>query len=123
MNGAGPLLEVKNISKNYGRIRALSSVSFTLERGKILGFVGDNGAGRTTLLGILSGGLQPSTGEIYLKGRETRFKSPADAMKKGVAIVHQPLELVDIATVWENFFIGRELTKRTRLLDVERMSA
>ena len=121
MNGAGPLLEVKNISKNYGRIRALSSVSFTLERGKILGFVGDNGAGRTTLLGILSGGLQPSTGEIYLKGRETRFKSPADAMKKGVAIVHQPLELVDIATVWENFFIGRELTKRTRLLDVERM--
>jgi simple sugar transport system ATP-binding protein len=124
MNETGTLLEVKNISKNYGTVRALSNVSFDLERGKILGLVGDNGAGRTTLLKILSGGLQPSGGEICIKGKETQFKSPADAMKKGIAIVYQFLELVDIAKVWENFFMGRELTKRIGplvLLDVEKM--
>jgi simple sugar transport system ATP-binding protein len=124
MKGAGPILAVKNISKNFGTVRALSNISFDLEGGKILGLVGDNGAGRTTLLKILSGGLQPSGGNIYLKGKETQFKSPADAMKKGIAIVYQFLELVDIAQVWENFFMGRELTKRIgpfAFLDVKKM--
>jgi len=72
----------------------------------------------------LSGDLQPSGGEIYLEGKGTRFKSPADAMKKGIAIAYQFLELVDIAKVWENFFMGRELTKRIgplAFLDVEKM--
>jgi simple sugar transport system ATP-binding protein len=124
MQGTGPLLKVKNISKSFGTVRALSNISFDLQRGKILGLVGDNGAGRTTLLNILSGGLQPSGGEICIKGKEARFKSPADAMKEGIATVYQFLELVDIATVWENFFMGRELTKRIgpfAFLDVEKM--
>ena len=124
MKGAGPILEVKNISKNFGTVRALRNMSFHLEGGKILGLVGDNGAGRSTLLKILSGGLQPSGGKIYLEGKGTRFKSPADAMKKGIAIAYQFLQLVDIAKVWENFFMGRELTKRIgplAFLDVEKM--
>ena len=117
-------MELKSISKNFGTIRALSNVSFDLERGKILGLVGDNGAGKSTLLKILSGDLQPSSGDIYLGGERTRFKSPADAMKIGIAIAYQFLELVDIATVWENFFMGRELTKRMgplSFLDIEKM--
>ena len=105
-------MEVKNISKNFGTVRALSNVSFDLEKGKILGLVGDNGAGKSTLLKILSGDLQPSSGEIYLEGRRTRFKSTADAMKTGIAIAYQFLELVDSAMVWENFFMGRERTRR-----------
>ena len=120
----GPILEVKNISKNFGKIGALNNVSFNLEAGKILGLVGDNNAGRSTLLKILSGGLQPSSGKIYLNGEEMHFKSPADAIKKGIAIVYEFLELVNIATIWENFFMGRELTKRIgRLayLDVGKM--
>ena len=124
MKGAGPILEVKHISKNFGTVRALRNISFDLEGGKILGLVGDNGAGKSTLLKILSGGLQPSGGKIYLEGKETRFKSPADAMKKRIAIVYQFLQLVDIAKVWENFFMGRELTKRIGplvFLDVEKM--
>ena len=124
MKGAGPILEVKNISKNFGTVRALRNMSFDLEGGKILGLVGDNGAGKSTLLKILSGGLQPSGGKIYLEGKGTRFKSPADAMKKGIAIAYQFLELVDIAKVWENFFMGRELTKRMgplAFLDVKKM--
>ena len=124
MGGSGPMLEVKNISKNFGTVRALRNMSFDLEGGKILGLVGDNGAGKSTLLKILSGGLQPSGGKIYLEGKGTRFKSPADAMKKGIAIAYQFLELVDIAKVWENFFMGRELTKRMgplAFLDVKKM--
>jgi len=106
------MMEARNISKNYGTVRALSNVSFDLERGKILGLVGDNGAGKSTLLKILSGDLQPSGGEIYIEGKRTRFKSTADAMGIGIAIAYQFLELVDSAMVWENFFMGRELTKR-----------
>ena len=124
MKLAGPILEVKNISKDFGTVRALNNISLSLEEGKILGLVGDNGAGRTTLLNILSGGLQPSSGSIYFKGKEIRFKSPADAMKLGISTVHQSLELVEIASVWENFFMGRELTKRMgplAILDVEKM--
>jgi len=124
-SGSGSIMEVKNISKNFGTVRALYNVSFDIERGKILGLVGDNGAGKSTLLKILSGDLQPSGGNIYLKGKEIRFKSPADAMKMGIAIAYQFLELVDIASVWENFFIGRELTKRRigpfAFLDIEKM--
>jgi ABC-type sugar transport system ATPase subunit len=124
-SGSGSLMEVKNISKNFGTVRALCNVSFDIERGKILGLVGDNGAGKSTLLKILSGDLQPSSGNIYLKGKEIRFNSPADAMKMGIAIAYQFLELVDIASVWENFFMGRELTKRRigpfAFLDIEKM--
>lgn len=124
MNGTVPVLEVKNITKDFGTIRALHEVSFDLEKGKALGFVGDNGAGRSTLLQILSGGLQPTSGEIYLEGERVHFKSPAGAMKKGIAITYQFSKLVDIATVWENFFMGREQTRRfgpLTFLDVDRM--
>ena len=124
MKGTGPVLEVKNNSKNFGSVRALSNVSFDLEGGKILGLVGDNGAGKSTLLKILSGDLHPSGGNIYLRGKEIRFRSPADAMKMGIAIAYQFLELVDIASVWENFFMGRELTKRKgpfAFLDIKKM--
>ena len=112
MSGSGTMMEVRNISKSYGTVRALSNVSFELERGRILGLVGDNGAGKSTLLKILSGDLQPSGGEVYIAGRRTRFKSTVDAMRIGIAIAYQFLELVDSAMVWENFFMGRELTKR-----------
>jgi len=124
MGGSDPILRVTNVSKNFGVVVALRNVSFELERGKILGLVGDNGAGKSTLLNILIGRLQPSSGKIYLDGEEVRFKSPADAMKKGTAIAYQSRELVDIATVWENFFMGRELIKRMgplAFLDVENM--
>ncbi|MBW2058298.1 MAG: sugar ABC transporter ATP-binding protein [Deltaproteobacteria bacterium] len=124
MKRTDPILRLKHISKDFGTVRALSRISFDLGGGKILGLVGDNGAGKSTLLRILSGDLQPSSGEIYLGEKPVRFKNPADAMRQGIAIVYQFLQLVDIAKVWENFFMGRELTKRIGpfpFLDIERM--
>jgi ABC-type sugar transport system ATPase subunit len=119
-----PILKVENVSKNFGGVQALSNVSFELERGKILGLVGDNGAGKSTLLKIIAGNLQPSSGKIYLDGEEVHFNSPADAMRKGIAITYQFLELVDCAKVWENFFMGRELARRLgffSVLDIKEM--
>ncbi len=111
-NETAKMMQLRDISKSFGTVRALANVSFDLEKGRILGLVGDNGAGKSTLLKILSGDLQPSSGEILIEGKKTRFKSTADAMKMGIAIAYQFLELVDSATVWENFFMGRELTNR-----------
>lgn len=124
MKEIGPLLEVKNISKTFGKNNALSDVSFNLGAGKILGLIGDNNAGKSTLLKILCGGLQPSGGNFYINGEEIHFRHPADAMKQGIAMVYESLELVNIAPIWENFYMGRELTKRKghlAYLDVRRM--
>ena len=112
MEGSVPLLKVEGLSKSFGAIRAVSDVSFELERGKILGLVGDNGAGKSTLLNVLFGRLQPSSGRIVFEGEEVRFRDPSDAMKRGVAIAYQFLELVEIAPLWANFFMGREITRK-----------
>jgi len=112
MAGSDVVLRVENVSKYFGRIAALRGVSFELERGKILGLVGDNGAGKSTLLKIIAGVLKPTSGKIYLDGREVRFRNAAEAMARGIAITYQFLELVDTAKVWENFYMGREVTKR-----------
>jgi len=118
----GSIVEVSNISKNYGIVRALRNISFNLESGEILGLVGDNGSGKSTLLKILSGDLQPSGGNIFIEGKITRFRSPADAMKMGIAIAYQYLELVDSASVWENFYMGREINRgKSPFLDIKKM--
>jgi len=112
MVGSVPLLRVEGLSKSFGAIRAVHDVSFELERGKILGLVGDNGAGKSTLLNMLFGRLQPSSGRIFFEGEEVHFRDPSDAMKRGVAIAYQFLDLVEIAPLWANFFMGRELTRK-----------
>ena len=106
------VLEVRNLSKRYGAVRALEDVSFELEEGSILGLVGDNGAGKTTLLRILMGELRPTSGEIWLEGERVEFKDAKEAMDRGIAITHQELALVDTASGWKNFFMGREKTKK-----------
>ena len=106
------ILECRNVSKSFDQIEALKDVSFKLSRGEILGLVGDNGAGKSTLIKILRGVIQPTSGEIYIEGKQKKFNSPRDAIREGIQCVYQEAALVEQLSVAENFFIGQEPIKR-----------
>jgi simple sugar transport system ATP-binding protein len=107
-DGARPLVEVDNIAKSFGRIQALSRVSFTLPRAEVLALLGDNGAGKSTMIKILTGLFAPDRGEIRWEGEPVRFNSPRDAYEIGVATVYQDLAIVDLMSIYRNVFLGRE---------------
>jgi len=103
-----PILRCVNISKRFGSIQALSGVSFELYRGEVLGLVGDNAAGKSTLLKIIAGYYKPDSGEIYLDGKRVEFDSPLKARLSGVEMVYQQLLLAPNLGVVDNIFLGRE---------------
>ncbi len=103
-----PLVEARGVAKSFGRIVALSNVSFQLGRAEVLGLLGDNGAGKSTLIKILTGLFPPDKGEIRWDGEPVRFHSPRDAYEKGVATVYQDLAIVDLMAIYRNVFLGRE---------------
>jgi general nucleoside transport system ATP-binding protein len=104
------LLEMKGITKRFLGIVANDHVDLVLRYGEVHSILGENGAGKTTLMNILSGLYQPDEGEIFVDGRKVTIKSPSDAVKLGVGMVHQHLKLVDTLRVWENIIIGYEPT-------------
>jgi simple sugar transport system ATP-binding protein len=108
---AAHLLELDNISKYYGNILALRDVSTYVNEGEVTCVLGDNGAGKSTFIKILSGVHQPSEGTIRMNGEEVQFNSPRDALAKGIATVYQDLAMVPLMSVWRNFFLGSEPTK------------
>jgi ABC-type sugar transport system ATPase subunit len=102
------ILRVENISKRYGAVTALTDVSLRLERGEVLGLIGDNGAGKSTLIKIICGFQQPTSGRILLNGEEVSFSSVTQARAAGVDVVYQDLALVNQLTVFHNMFLNRE---------------
>ena len=107
----GHLLELDNITKYYGNILALRDVSTYVNAGEVTCVLGDNGAGKSTFIKILSGVHQQTEGTIHMNGEEVRFDSPRDALAKGIATVYQDLAMVPLMSVWRNFFLGSEPTK------------
>ncbi len=105
-----PILEVKNINKNFGGIAALQDVSFELKKNEILGIVGDNGAGKSTLIKIISGVHKKDSGKIYYNNELVEINNPMDAKKIGIETVYQDLALANELDITANIFIGRELT-------------
>jgi rhamnose transport system ATP-binding protein len=103
---AAPLLEVRDIEKTFPGVRALSGVSFEVRAGEVHALLGENGAGKSTLIKIISGVYEPDSGSILIGGRETRFTSPEDAKRAGVATIYQELLLFPELTVAENIFLG-----------------
>jgi len=103
-----PLLEVRNVSKSFPGVRALTDVSLSLGKGEVLALLGENGAGKSTLMKILGGVQSPDQGQILLDGREVRIDSVTKAMSLGISLIHQELNLSDNLDVGSNLFLGRE---------------
>jgi ribose transport system ATP-binding protein len=104
-----PLLEVDRVSKAFPGVQALQDVSLQLAAGEVLALIGENGAGKSTLMKILAGVHQPDAGEVRLDGERVGFGSPGAALLRGVALIHQELNLCDNLTVAGALFLGREL--------------
>ena len=105
--GEVPLLQTKGLSKAYGANRALNGVSFSLHRGQAVAVVGENGAGKSTLARILAGSILPDSGEILLEGKAVAFRSPRDALARGISFIPQELAYLSNLTVAENVLVGR----------------
>lgn len=110
-----PLVEARGISKNFGRIEALKDVDLKLGHAEVLGLLGDNGAGKSTMIKILTGLYPPDSGEILWEGTPVRFHSPRDAYEIGIATVYQDLAIVDLMSIYRNVFLGREEVVTRRL--------
>ena len=111
-----PLLEVCRVGKQFASVRALDNVSLTLQRGEVLAVIGENGAGKSTLMKILAGVQDPSDGEILIDGTAVRFPNVEQALRAGVALIHQELNLADNLEVGANIMLGRE-PRRWGLID------
>ena len=108
--GDAPLLEVRNVSKYFGNVIALKDVSCRVGAGQVTCVLGDNGAGKSTFIKILSGVHQHSEGEFLVEGETVKFGSPRDARERGIATVFQDLATVPLMSLWRNFFLGSEPT-------------
>ena len=110
-NSPVPLLEMCQISKAFPGVRALHDVSLKLYPGEVLALLGENGAGKSTLIRTLGGAHHADSGEIVLSGETVDIKSPIDAQRAGISIIHQEFNLIPEMTVRENIFLGRETSK------------
>ena len=108
---AAPLIDVQNISKQFGSVIALSGVSMTVLPAEVHCLLGDNGAGKSTLIKTLSGVHAPSAGQILIEGQPVTMTGPRDALDRGIATVFQDLAMIPLMSITRNFFMGRELTK------------
>jgi len=102
------LLKMTNIKKSFGGIHALRNGNLEVKKGEIHGFVGENGAGKSTLMKILLGIHTPDEGEILFKGEKIRFKNPAEALNKGISMIHQEISLVPELSIAQNVWLGQE---------------
>lgn len=121
------VLQARGLVKRYGHVTALDGADFDLRAGEILAVIGDNGAGKSSLIRALSGALVPDAGEIRVDGRRVRFRTPLDARRAGIETVYQDLAVAPAMTIAENLFLGREPRRPgfrgrvLRMLDTPRM--
>ncbi len=120
MTEGAPLLELRGVSKVFGAVRALNGVNFTAEQGKVTALVGDNGAGKSSLIKTVSGLWGPTEGQILWEGNPVHFHSPNDAEASGITTIYQDLALCDNLDIVQNMFLGHE-TLRHGLLDESSM--
>ncbi len=118
MNKQAPLLGMKGIVKDFGGLRAVDNVSLVLNSGEVLGLVGENAAGKSTLIKILTGVYDKTAGEIYWEGQRMEINSRSDSLKLGIDAIYQNLGLVETLNVPENLFLGKELEKKLLFITI-----
>lgn len=106
-----PILAVRNVSKLFGSVIALSNVSTEVYAGEVTCLLGDNGAGKSTLIKIFAGVHQQTEGDYFFEGKRVKFSSPREALSRGIATVYQDLAMVPLMPIWRNFFLGAEPEK------------
>lgn len=111
MTTSTPVLQIRGLTKHYGGVRALTDANFILQNGEHAAIVGDNGAGKSTFVRLITGVEQPSEGDIQLQGQSVSFSSPLNAREQGIETVYQTLALAEDLDVPANIFLGRELTR------------
>ena len=120
-SGAPPLLEIDSVSKYFGNVIALKDVSAIVNEGEVTCVLGDNGAGKSTFIKILSGVHKADDGDLRMEGESVSFSSPREAKERGIATVFQDLATVPLMSIWRNFFLGSEPTVGrgpTRRIDI-----
>lgn len=118
-----PVIELRNITKTFGPLRANDNISLRFEKGEIYALLGENGAGKTTLMNILYGLYEPDEGEILVEGSPIYFRSPVDAIRVGIGMVHQHFMLAPVLTVAENVMAGEENLKLGFVLDYRKTAS
>ncbi|MEO9683883.1 MAG: ATP-binding cassette domain-containing protein [Tateyamaria sp.] len=118
-----PLLEMRNISINFGGIKAVDDVTIDVMPGEVVGLLGHNGAGKSTLIKILAGAYQKDSGEIYVDGNKVEINNPRDARDLNIETIYQTLALSDNLDAASNLFLGREITTPFGLVDDTKMEA
>ena len=118
------ILEIKNLSKSFAKNKVLDGINLTLKKGSVLGLMGENGAGKSTMMKCLFGIYAKDEGQFIFDGKITNFKSPKEALENGVAMVHQELNQCLDRTVTDNLFLGRyptvqELSMKLRCLRMQ----
>src|SRR6266436_7442867 len=117
-------LRMVNIEKYFGLVRALTNINLEVGRNEIVGLIGDNGAGKSTMVKILTGVFPPTRGELYVAGRkvDSHRYNVQSAHAHGIETVYQDKSLGEKQALWRNFFIGREIVNRFGFIDVKRRS-
>ncbi|MCD2175391.1 ATP-binding cassette domain-containing protein [Rhizobium sp. C4] len=116
-----PILKARGLVKRYGRVTALDQADFDLYPGEILAVIGDNGAGKSSLIKALSGAVTPDEGDIFLDGQKVQFTSPMQAREAGIETVYQNLALSPALSIADNMFLGREIRRKGPLGDIFRL--
>ena len=114
-------LELRNVSKSFGEVQSLENINFKLGQNEIVGLLGDNGAGKSTMIKIITGYHQPTSGEIFFNGQKVDNLTVPKARELGVETVYQERALAEMQTLWRNIFLGRELCNSLGFLDIQRM--
>lgn len=120
-----PVVELEGVSRRYGKTHAVRDFNLTIHSGEVVGLVGDNGAGKSTVVKMISGYVAPTGGTIKVMGEPVSFKSPRQARAAGIETVYQDLAIVNDMALWRNFFLGQEMHRRlvgTRVLQVRKMA-